>query len=312
MKKKRKEKSSSQSIEDLKKKKTAALKKDNWSQLKSSSRLPVLIAVQEHRDPPPPLCRLLIHRVSYCQSWQQSSSRDFCTSYVAGHSLLGCARLGIVLCRAEALLQPGPASPPLLGQCRSEIEWDLHLGRGREHLPAACNADLPTPSTRAERREVTPRTRHHGDGHPGASTGAGGTMAASASSLLQPRARSPLAWAAWMCVHLYMHVMKLNSLWGVPRGPGHCLLVLQGLRAELTTEVGVWGIGWKIQLVLSKSPHLVARWLGSTSEVTASEGGNGVLASDTELDRSRSQDFAFQLSIGNRVFFIISSFHKNP
>lgn len=42
----------------------------------------------------------------------------------------------------------------------------------------------------------------------------------------------------------------------------------------------------------------------------ASEARKRALARDTELDRSRSQDFAFQLSIGNRVFFIISSFIK--
>lgn len=42
----------------------------------------------------------------------------------------------------------------------------------------------------------------------------------------------------------------------------------------------------------------------------ASEARNGALAGDTELDRSRSQDFAFQLSIGNRVFLLFQVFIK--
>lgn len=44
-----------------------ALKKDNWSQLRSSFRLPVLIAVQDHRDPPStslPSVELLIELLS--------------------------------------------------------------------------------------------------------------------------------------------------------------------------------------------------------------------------------------------------------
>lgn len=52
--------------------------------------------------------------------------------------------------------------------------------------------------------------------------------------------------------------------------------------------------------------------LGAADGKRLSKVRERALARDTELDRSRSQDFAFQLSIGNRGFFIISSFHKNP
>lgn len=80
-------------------------------------------------------------------------------------------------------------------------------------------------------------------------------------------------------------------------------------RAHGTVGSAFWGGAnpWRQRETRSAPGLFLARWLEN-----ASTARKRALARDAELDRSRSQDFAFQLSIGNRVFFIISSFHKNP
>ena len=65
-----------------------ALKKDNRNQLRSSFELPVLIAVQEHGDPPPPLC--CVERLVELLSAQ--ANKDFCSN--------------MLLYAAEALAHP--------------------------------------------------------------------------------------------------------------------------------------------------------------------------------------------------------------